>query len=128
MADTSNDNKWNGTIQVIISSCEELAIADLTSSDPYCIVTVGQREKSLLLGHYKTKVLNSNLNPHWNETYTLPMLDVPGSIFVKFSVWDDDLCLSDDFLGEHEVILTPSSDILGKPQAQHLVPRKEKKR
>nr|XP_040016175.1 multiple C2 and transmembrane domain-containing protein 2 isoform X2 [Gasterosteus aculeatus aculeatus] len=45
---------------------------------------------------YKSKVVYKNLNPAWNETFTLPVKDLNQNLYIK--VYDRDLT-TDDFMG-----------------------------
>jgi Ca2+-dependent lipid-binding protein len=61
-------------------------------SDPYVKISgVGNRE-------YTTKVINSCLNPEWNETFDLLVEDLVENSTLNMSVYDKDL-KNDDFLG-----------------------------
>uniref|UniRef100_A0A646QG56 Multiple C2 and transmembrane domain-containing protein 1 n=1 Tax=Hemiscolopendra marginata TaxID=943146 RepID=A0A646QG56_9MYRI len=68
------------------------------TSDPYVKFKVGGR----LL--YKSKTINKNLNPEWDEHFTLPIEDVFQPIHVK--VFDYDFGLQDDFMGSAYLDLT----------------------
>ncbi|XP_035701326.1 multiple C2 and transmembrane domain-containing protein isoform X3 [Folsomia candida] len=61
------------------------------SSDPYVKVKVGDK----LL--YKSKTINRDLNPTWDEIFILPIVDI--NQHVIFKVFDYDWGLSDDFMG-----------------------------
>ena len=55
------------SLVIIIHSAEKLAIADYTSSDPYVLVTLGDK----IIG--KTNVVLKNLNPSWEAVFEVPM-------------------------------------------------------
>ncbi|KAF7652746.1 hypothetical protein LDENG_00092730 [Lucifuga dentata] len=55
---------------------------------------------------YKSKVVYKNLNPIWNETFSIPVKDLKQRLYIK--VYDRDLT-SDDFMGSASVLL---SDLL----------------
>ncbi|XP_041836961.1 multiple C2 and transmembrane domain-containing protein 2 isoform X4 [Melanotaenia boesemani] len=67
------------------------------TSDPY--VKFKLDGKSL----YKSKVVYKNLNPVWNESFTLPVKDLNQKLYIK--VYDRDLT-SDDFMGSAYVLLS----------------------
>ncbi|XP_076011590.1 multiple C2 and transmembrane domain-containing protein 2-like isoform X2 [Genypterus blacodes] len=52
---------------------------------------------------YKSKVVNKNLNPIWNETFTIPVKDLNQRLYIK--VYDRDLT-SDDFMGSASLLLS----------------------
>lgn len=71
--------------------CNLIAKDSCGTSDPYVKFKVGGR----LL--YKSKTINKNLNPEWDEQFTIPVEDVFQPIHVK--VFDYDWGLQDDFMG-----------------------------
>ena len=64
-------------------------------SDPYVEVTCGKAVR-------KTKVVNDNLNPEYNETFTF-IASPADQLTIK--VWDHDDVKSDDLLGTLEIPL-----------------------
>ncbi|XP_047437071.1 multiple C2 and transmembrane domain-containing protein 2-like isoform X2 [Mugil cephalus] len=52
---------------------------------------------------YKSKVVYKNLNPTWNETFSLPVKDLNQKLYIK--VYDRDLT-TDDFMGSASVLLS----------------------
>eukprot|EP00930_Biecheleria_cincta_P038562 TRINITY_DN2648_c0_g1_i1.p1 TRINITY_DN2648_c0_g1~~TRINITY_DN2648_c0_g1_i1.p1 ORF type:complete len:755 (+),score=200.04 TRINITY_DN2648_c0_g1_i1:46-2265(+) len=70
-------------------------------SDPYCTCQVIGKGAA----HYKTKVIDDNLNPVWNEEWHVRGYS-RGDI-LKITVWDSDIGenvgLGDDHLGEVEI-------------------------
>ncbi|XP_053172284.1 multiple C2 and transmembrane domain-containing protein 2 isoform X1 [Scomber japonicus] len=52
---------------------------------------------------YKSKVIYKNLNPTWNESFSLPVKDLNQKLFIK--VYDRDLT-TDDFMGSASVTLS----------------------
>ncbi|XP_028289958.1 multiple C2 and transmembrane domain-containing protein 2 isoform X2 [Gouania willdenowi] len=67
------------------------------TSDPY--VKFKLDEKTF----YKSKVVFKNLNPVWNESFSLPVKDLNQNLSIK--VYDRDLT-TDDFMGSASVSLT----------------------
>ena len=53
---------------------------------------------------YRTKTINNNLNPVWNETMTVKIGE-PTETILKFSVYDKDL-INDDYIGMVHVDLS----------------------
>jgi Ca2+-dependent lipid-binding protein len=69
-----------GVLKVVVASGTNLAVRDFTSSDPYVVVRLAAMNK-------KTKVINSCLNPVWNEEMSFSIEEPAGVIkFVGFSV------------------------------------------
>lgn len=70
-------------------------------SDPYCTCQVLGKE----FGKYKTKVIDDNLNPKWNEQWHVKGFS-RGDV-LKITVWDSDIGesvgMEDDHLGEVEL-------------------------
>ncbi|XP_008296099.1 multiple C2 and transmembrane domain-containing protein 2 isoform X2 [Stegastes partitus] len=52
---------------------------------------------------YKSKVVYKNLNPIWNESFSLPVKDLNQKVYIK--VYDRDLT-TDDFMGSASVLLS----------------------
>ncbi|XP_060924742.1 multiple C2 and transmembrane domain-containing protein 2 isoform X2 [Limanda limanda] len=52
---------------------------------------------------YKSKVVYKNLNPTWNESFSLPVKDLNQKLYIK--VYDRDLT-TDDFMGSASVVLS----------------------
>ncbi|CAK6967412.1 multiple C2 and transmembrane domain-containing protein 2 isoform X1 [Scomber scombrus] len=52
---------------------------------------------------YKSKVIYKNLNPTWNESFSLPVKDLTQKLYIK--VYDRDLT-TDDFMGSASVTLS----------------------
>jgi len=60
------------------------------TSDPYCKLEVGGVS-------HKTKHVNSNLNPDWNETFEFDIK--PGMDVIALSIWDKNTIKKDAFMG-----------------------------
>jgi hypothetical protein len=92
-----------GTLTVLVKSATKLIRADsFGRSDPYCKVSLGLRCQ-------RTPTIRYSLDPEWNCTLRLPVINddkesAGDSRFkIKLSVWDQDHKLSqgdDDFLGD----------------------------
>ncbi|KAL8507373.1 hypothetical protein ACS0TY_018066 [Phlomoides rotata] len=87
-----------GSLKVKILKGTNLAVRDMLSSDPYVILTLGKQK-------VQTGVVNSNLNPVWNEEFTLSVPHGHGSI--KLQVYDHDTFSADDIMGEAEIDIQP---------------------
>ena len=89
---------------VSIEQAKGLADADLIGlSDPYVIVFLNGEE----IG--RTRVIDNDLNPKWNEVFEIPINDDFSKSWIRFEIYDDDLIGSDEFLGQvnfqgHEVL------------------------
>ncbi|KAM6942732.1 multiple C2 and transmembrane domain-containing protein 2 [Xenentodon cancila] len=67
------------------------------TSDPYVKLKLDGKT------FYKSKVVYKNLNPSWNECFSLPLKDLNQKIYIK--VYDRDLT-TDDFMGSACVLLS----------------------
>ncbi|KDP34932.1 hypothetical protein JCGZ_09220 [Jatropha curcas] len=106
----SEDVESIGLLKVKVKSGTNLAIRDMMSSDPYVVLTLGKQT-------VQTTVMQSNLNPTWNETL---MLSVPQDFGpVKLQVFDHDTFSADDIMGEAELDIQPlitSAMAFGDPE------------
>ncbi|MCO5588635.1 hypothetical protein L7F22_042592 [Adiantum nelumboides] len=90
--------EFQGLLKVRVIKGTYLAIRDVKTSDPYVVVSIGHQTM-------KTRVINSNLNPIWNEELMLSVPSPPPPL--KVQVFDKDLLSADDSMGEAEVDLQP---------------------
>ncbi|XP_033142081.1 probable ADP-ribosylation factor GTPase-activating protein AGD13 [Brassica rapa] len=99
-----------GLLKVTVKKGTNLAIRDVMSSDPYVVLNLGKQK-------LQTTVVNSNLNPIWNQEL---MLSVPESYGpVKLQVYDYDTFSADDIMGEAELDIQPlitSAMAFGDPE------------
>jgi stromal membrane-associated protein len=99
-----------GLLKVTIKKGTNLAIRDMMSSDPYVVLNLGKQK-------LQTTVMNSNLNPVWNQEL---MLSVPESYGpVKLQVYDYDTFSADDIMGEADIDIQPlitSAMAFGDPE------------
>uniref|UniRef100_A0A0A0LY16 ADP-ribosylation factor GTPase-activating protein AGD12-like n=1 Tax=Cucumis sativus TaxID=3659 RepID=A0A0A0LY16_CUCSA len=90
--------EFMGLLKVKVIEGTNLAVRDVKTSDPFVTLTLGQQTA-------KTTVIKSNLNPVWNEEL---MLSVPLEYGpLKLQVFDHDIILSNDLMGEAEIDLQP---------------------
>jgi len=61
--------------------------------------------------YYASKVINDNLNPVWNQSFTVPIQD-PGSL-IYLNVWDNDNWTNDDLMGGNAISL--ASLVMNEP-------------
>ncbi|XP_058078239.1 probable ADP-ribosylation factor GTPase-activating protein AGD11 isoform X2 [Magnolia sinica] len=87
-----------GLIKVNVVRGTNLAVRDMTTSDPYVIITMGNQS-------LKTHVVKRSLNPVWNESL---MLSIPEPVpRLKLQVYDKDTFSTDDHMGEAEIDIQP---------------------
>ncbi|CAM6087065.1 unnamed protein product [Calypogeia fissa] len=87
-----------GVLIVTVLLAKQLRNADfLGLSDPYVKLKLG-------VSTQKTKVIMNNLNPEWNETFTM-IVDDPETDALEISVWDWDKVGGHDKLGVQVVRL-----------------------
>lgn len=67
--------------------------------DPYVKVKMGDKKKTQM--KYKTRVIENNLNPVWNELFKFQVADYD-STQVLFELWNDNV-LVDDLLGSYNL-------------------------
>lgn len=99
-----------GLLKVKVKNGTNLAIRDMMSSDPYVVLTLGKQT-------VQTTVMQSNLNPTWNEILVLSVPQDFGS--VKLQVFDHDTFSADDIMGEAELDIQPlitSAMAFGDPE------------
>jgi hypothetical protein len=68
------------------------------TSDPYVIIQCGDEKK-------KTAIISKNLNPVWEETFTIPIWGDPETP-LQLSVWDYDALSADDTIGEASISIS----------------------
>jgi Ca2+-dependent lipid-binding protein len=79
------------------------------TSDPFAVIRL--KGSSRMPNTFKTRVVSKNLNPVWNERFTLNVQESDKSLILD--VFDEDILGSNDFLGR---IKLPLSDIVnGQP-------------
>ncbi|KAM3227999.1 hypothetical protein ACQJBY_059625 [Aegilops geniculata] len=87
-----------GILNVKVIGGTKLAIRDMSSSDPYVVLTLGQQKA-------QTSVIKGNLNPVWNEELKLSVPQKYGPL--KLQVLDHDMVSKDDLMGVAEIDLQP---------------------
>ncbi|KMT17252.1 hypothetical protein BVRB_2g039520 [Beta vulgaris subsp. vulgaris] len=92
-----------GALRIRIKRGINLAIRDVTSSDPYIIVLLGQQK-------LKTRTIRKSLNPVWNEDLTLCVTNPNEPL--KLFVYDYYMISSDDRMGEAEIDLRPFLEVV----------------
>ncbi|XP_057768197.1 ADP-ribosylation factor GTPase-activating protein AGD12-like [Salvia miltiorrhiza] len=97
-SNSSENSEYIGTMKVKVLKGSNLAVRDMLSSDPYIVLTLGQQK-------VQTSVVNSYLNPVWNEELTL---SIPHDYSqVKLQVYDHDTFSADDIMGEADIDIQP---------------------
>ncbi|KAF5742834.1 putative ARF GTPase activator [Tripterygium wilfordii] len=87
-----------GVLKVVVVQGKKLVIRDFKSSDPYVVVKLGDQTA-------KTKVINSCLNPVWNEELTFSLKEPVGVLSLE--VFDKDRFKADDKMGHARLSLQP---------------------
>lgn len=85
-------------LKVVVVQGKRLVIRDFKSSDPYVVLKLGNQT-------VKTRVINSCLNPVWNEELTLKLIEPAGVL--NLEVFDKDRFKADDKMGHAHVSLQP---------------------
>ncbi|XP_068648355.1 GTPase activating protein 1-like [Aristolochia californica] len=88
-----------GLLKVRVVRGINLAVRDIRSSDPYCVLRMGNKLK------LKTGVIKHNVNPEWNEELTFSVAEpiMP----IKIQVYDKDTFTQDDSMGDTELDIQP---------------------
>ncbi|KAL3696551.1 hypothetical protein R1sor_010627 [Riccia sorocarpa] len=89
-----------GQLKITVHKGRSLVIRDYRSSDPYVKISISQQS-------VQTKVIESNLNPVWDEEFVLSVPDLTPALPVKLQVFDKDIMSADDAMGEAEVDINP---------------------
>ncbi|XP_068336267.1 protein C2-DOMAIN ABA-RELATED 4-like [Pyrus communis] len=82
-----------GLLRIHVQGGVNLAVRDLTSSDPYVVVKMGKQK-------LKTGVVKRNVNPEWDERLTLSVTEP--NLPITLSVYDKDTFSFDDKMGDAE--------------------------
>ncbi|CAN1159256.1 Protein C2-DOMAIN ABA-RELATED 4 [Linum perenne] len=92
-----------GLLRIRVKRGVNLAVRDVRSSDPYCVVRMGKQK-------LKTRFVRKDINPEWNEDLTLSIMDP--DIPVKLTVYDHDTFSLDDKMGNAEFDIRPFMETL----------------
>ncbi|MED6156034.1 Protein C2-DOMAIN ABA-RELATED 4 [Stylosanthes scabra] len=92
-----------GLLRIHIKRGVNLAVRDVNTSDPYCVVRMGKQK-------LKTRVIKKDVNPEWNEELTLSVQD-PNVPFT-LTVYDHDTFTKDDPMGDAECDINPFIEAL----------------
>ncbi|CAM8971570.1 unnamed protein product [Rhodiola kirilowii] len=82
-----------GLLRIRVKRGINLAIRDVRTSDPYAVIKMGRQK-------LKTRVINKDINPVWNEDLTLSVAD--SKLPIMLTVYDHDTFSKDDKMGEAE--------------------------
>jgi len=98
-----------GTLIVTILRARDLINADGLGqgvSDPFCkfVALAGTKQ----LAKWTTKVIDNNLNPVWNEQFSVGIDEPTSSVLLKFEVLDEDIGGTSDSLGIFEIEVKPN--------------------
>ncbi|XP_064609084.1 LOW QUALITY PROTEIN: multiple C2 and transmembrane domain-containing protein 1-like [Liolophura sinensis] len=86
-------------LDIVLREGKDLVVKDSCgTSDPYVKFKIGTKQ------FYKSRTVYKNLNPRWDERFTIPIEDVLKPL--RISVFDYDRGISDDPMGGAELDLT----------------------
>ncbi|KPA73835.1 putative c2 domain protein [Leptomonas pyrrhocoris] len=89
-----------GRLEIRVCAARNIAnLQKVGKPDPYVKVKMGDNKKTQM--KYKTRVIENNLNPVWNELFKFQVADYD-STQVLFEVWNDNV-LVDDLLGSYSL-------------------------
>ena len=89
--------EYIGIVTIQLVEGKNLIVKDLTSSDPYCVLTIGLQSR-------KSKIKYKTLNPTYNESFDFSW---NGADQLTVEVFDKDELTRDDHMGKAEVCLEP---------------------
>ncbi|KAM0041822.1 putative C2 domain-containing protein [Helianthus debilis subsp. tardiflorus] len=98
-----------GLLKVKIKRGLSLAVRDITDSDPYVVIKMGDQKQ-------KTRVVNKDVNPVWDEDLTLSVEDA--NLPIKLTVYDHDMLSKDDPMGDAEFEIKSFVDALKLPRLE----------
>ncbi|KAK4280693.1 hypothetical protein QN277_012281 [Acacia crassicarpa] len=102
-ADLPHLGQMLGLLRIHIKRGINLAVRDVRSSDPYVVVRMGKQK-------LKTRVIEKDVNPEWNEELTLSVLDP--KLPVTLTVFDHDTFTPDDRMGDADFSIIPFLEAL----------------
>ncbi|KAL8052991.1 hypothetical protein ABFX02_05G041900 [Erythranthe guttata] len=94
-----------GLLRIRVRRGINLGVRDTKSSDTYVVVECGSQK-------VKTKVMENNCNPIWNEELTIYINDLKVPIIL--CVYDEDTFTKDDKMGDAEIDIKPYVHCLKK--------------
>ena len=89
--------EYIGIVTVRLIEGKNLIVKDIKTSDPYCVLTIGQQK-------WKSKTKYKTLNPLYNETFAFSWNGVDHLVV---EVFDKDELTKDDHMGKAEVHMEP---------------------
>lgn len=97
-SDQRGDHKGMGLVlRVTVLKGKNLAPKDKSgTSDPYLVITLGDAKEA-------TSAVSKTLNPEWNQTFELPVLEADSAL-LEAVCWDKDR-FKKDYMGEFDVML-----------------------
>ncbi|XP_044465310.1 protein C2-DOMAIN ABA-RELATED 4-like [Mangifera indica] len=82
-----------GLLRIRVKRGINLAVRDVRTSDPYVVIKMDNQK-------LKTRRINNDVNPEWNEDLTLSIADP--NVPIKLTVYDHDTFSKDDKMGDAE--------------------------
>ena len=93
-----------GILSVKIVKGNDLIVGDITTSDPYVVLSIRDEE-------FKTEVINATLNPVWEKNAEFYFLIYDKNMeFIHMEVWDKDVGSIGTFLGRVDLYLPNIED------------------
>lgn len=136
----------SGLLKVRVKRGLDLAVRDITDSDPYVVIKMGdqvvlphsnsysiillltkilrkskygsynRKQIYTLLQKVKTRVVKKDINPVWDEELTLAVLDA--NLPIKLTVYDRDVFSMDDPMGDAEFDLKSFVEAMNMPRLE----------
>lgn len=98
-SDCCPTRKGMARVIITVQRAEGLWGDHTTATDSFVKVILPEKDER------RTRVINNNNDPHWNEVIDLGSRDISSGNTVRFEVWDQDSGWDDDLLGECQKVL-----------------------
>ncbi|KAH9623161.1 hypothetical protein KSS87_011015 [Heliosperma pusillum] len=92
-----------GALKITVKRGIDLKVCDAFSSDPYVVISYASQK-------LKTRVIQKNCNPVWNDVLSISLTDI--NMPIKLTVFDKDTFTKDDKMGDASIDIRPYIECL----------------
>ncbi|KAI3735548.1 hypothetical protein L6452_15051 [Arctium lappa] len=96
-----------GLLEVRIKRGRNLVVRDMTASDPYVVIKMGDQK-------LRTRVIHNDVNPVWDNDLIVSIKDA--TLPIKLIVYDYDVISKDDRMGDAEFDIKSFVEALKMPR------------